>query len=198
MSRESEELFSRFLKVSTHLIRGDLSVISSELTFLAGLVGDEQVALGRKRCTAVAQTLSMISSVSSADVKESLSDKELAQAFGIESNVSGLLVVCERARLSHFVEELEQLLGPWSGGISFDGAVKIELINVPQQQCATEGEFDSISAFVAQSAGDRAVLRSVLVDLFFRSQGWAVRVERSQRALRLTISVPCDTGALCG
>lgn len=198
MNRESEELFSRFLKASTHLIRGDLSVISSELTFLAGLVGDDQVALGRKRCAAVAQTLSIISSGCSVGVQETISSEELARAFGTECSVPGVLVVCERLRLLHFVEELEQLLGPWSGVISFDGAVRIELAHASHQQCDSDDEFDSISAYVAQSAGDKAVLRSVLVDLFFRSQGWAVRVERSQRALRLSLTVPCEKEVVYG
>jgi hypothetical protein len=200
MNRDSEELFSRFLKASTHLIRGDLSVISSELSFLAGLVGEEQVALGRKRCAAVAHTLSMISSGCSTGVQEAISLEELADAFGIACDIQGILVVCERGRLLHCIGELEQLLGAWSGDISFDGAVKINLSLATQQQADADadGEFNSISAYVAQSAGDGAVLRSVLVDLFLRSQGWAVRLLCSQGGLRLSLIVPCEKGAMYG
>lgn len=192
MNQDSAELFSRFSKALTHLIRGDLSVVSSELRYLAGLVGDDEVALARKRCTAIAQTISMISSGYVTGVQEEISVEELGEAFGIDCDAHEVAVVCERARLLNCVGELQSLLGVWHGDISFDGSLKIKLSFVQQSASTDEGEYRSISAYVARNAGDGDVVRSVLVDCFFRSQGWKVQLLHSDKALSVSLTVPAD------
>lgn len=192
MNQDSVELFSRFSKSLTHLIRGDLSVVSSELSYLAGLVGDDQVALARKRCTALAQTISLISSGYVAGVQEEISLEELAEAFAIDCGANRFAVVSERARLLHCVGELQILLGEWSGEVVFDGGVKIQLVFAQDNPSSAVGEYESISAYVAQSAGDGEVVRSVLVDYFLYSQGWRIQLSRSHTELRVSLIVPSD------
>lgn len=190
MNQDSVELFSRFSKALAHLIRGDLSVVSSELRYLAGLVGDDEVALARKRCTAIAQTMSMISSGYISGVQEEISVEELAEAFGIDCDAHEVAVVCERARLLHCVGELQSLFGDWRGDILCDGTVRIKLSFVQRPASTAEGEYRSISAYVARKVGDGDVLQSVLVDCFLYSQGWEVQLVHSEGALSVSLTVP--------
>jgi hypothetical protein len=195
MIQESElTLCARLVRAVTHHIRGDLSVITNDLTYLSALLDPDEVERARERCSHVAAIMAKVSLLGNAVEKRSLPASELLRLFGWTEATAferARATVLDMSLVSRGVAILRDIVGPWERRESCfdDGHL---FIRVSRGDLTGESkQFRSCSAFATCERREAEVIEGCLVDFIVRDHGWTIKIESYSGGFELDLRVPC-------
>jgi hypothetical protein len=200
----SIEAFSLTLSVLsralTHVIRGDLSVITNDLTYLAGLVPEGEVERAKARCANIAQFLGKLAVLQNGCALQQYDLVEFSKSC-IASEVSditpwsGRMVRCDLQQARFVFDVVANLIV--SQGTD-DGLRAI--LNVDADACTVTyskshvdeplGHYNTLSEFVSGARGERAVVDAALSDLVLQMHGWHGSATVTESAVKVSVAIP--------
>lgn len=190
-------VFSRFSQAFSHVVRGDLSVITNELSYLATRYPTEDLSRVRNRCAQMAATISKIAGLESSAQLTHMTASELTRIFGalIAAGDEDQFVRCDVVKVERFASLVRGMFGSspitWSSRLdsaSDRGSCRITFSS--PQKGFFEREYSSWSEFASKALGERAVIDAVVADLITRAHGWSVSIMTTLGAVSGEISVP--------
>ncbi len=191
---ESEvAIFSRFSRAFSHVVRGDLSVITNEVSYLATRMPCEELARVRNRCAQIAATVSKIAGLKSDIAFEPITAEEAARIFGarLSPGASGV-VSLDRVKIERLASIVRHLFGdgdlPWSAEWSEEFGLSLSI-----RVCKPSGparRYSSWSSFAAGELGERAVIDAVVADLIMRAHEWRLVVGVEEWCVACHIFIP--------
>ena len=195
--RESElQVSARMLRALAHRIRGDLSVITNDLAYIATVVDPAEVERSRARCHTISAGLAHLGALAScADTKVSLALGHILKIFGLSAGLDPAKSA-EKVAVSQGLIELAALLLRELIGDSeccLDDRMHAEAMAIVIKAHAKsdfEQCYESLGAFAGVELGERFVVEAGIVDLIFRDHGWEVAVvcEDHRTTVRLNIA----------
>ena len=184
------ELTTRLLRSLAHRIRGDLSVITNDLVYLASCYGSSETQRPQMRCESIAASLAMITQLTSGVEKERVGGDVLAEVLRLsvtDTVETGSLFSLHVERMKQAMRFMYDLLGPWEGTIraldSSRGVVACRFKFLRREPLAKH--YSGLSKLVAAELGERFVVEATLFDLILRDHACSLCFEGD------------DTGALC-
>jgi hypothetical protein len=191
---ESElTIFSRFSRAFSHVVRGDLSVITNEVSYLASSMPSEELGRVRNRCSQIAATVSKIAGLKSEISPSLLSVADVAGIFGARRpSVSSEMVALDRVKIERLSSIVRQIFAesnvPWTADWSSEYGLTLS-ITVPHSS-ESPRRYASWSSFAAGELGERAVIDAVVADLIMRAHEWRLVIELEEGLLTCTIFIP--------
>ena len=193
--RDESELaiFSRFSRAFSHVVRGDLSVITNEVSYLATSMPSEELARVRNRCSQIAATVSKIAGLRSEIATTPLGIDEAAGIFGarLRSSTSEMVSV-DRVKVERLASIVRQMFAdadtPWIAEWSSEYGLVLS-IRVPKSPGQIR-RYASWSSFAAGELGERAVIDAVVADLIMRAHEWRLGIELEERLIACRICIP--------
>jgi hypothetical protein len=193
-------LCARLVRSLTHLIRGDLSVITNDLTYLGSLVEPQEVVRAQARCSRVATTLSKLSLLLGSENKVRRSPSEVQQLFG-ECASNPLCdygsVVVDLSLIRRAISLLSEIVGGWERVECRLDEACVLVQTVQDVSTAPMQRFRSGSEYAAAKLGEGAVVEGCLIDLIFRDHGWILGIFVSPVGISTEIRIPL-LEATCG
>ncbi len=189
---ESEfSIFSRFSRAFSHVVRGDLSVITNEVSYLATKMPCEELGRVRNRCSQIASIISKIAGLQSELSLSLVGADAAARTFGAILNGSSTDVVAiDAVKVERLASGIRQMLPigdtAWTAQ-SLEGGIVLSLY-LPHHQ-GLGGSYGSWSSFASQELGERSVVDAVVADLIMRAHGWTTAID-SKDGLRCTMHLP--------
>jgi hypothetical protein len=200
MSRITEndselDLCARILRSLAHKVRGDLSVITNELAYVATLVDSEEIKFSRARCDKIADALSAVSELVDTGIKARTNLSEVSRIFGVKMPLpefDAFSVIASPRLLERLAKTVRDLLGgEYQVGLTANcdslAILRIEArvsLNIDAKK-----SYSSISAFAADIQGERFVVDAGVADLILRDHQWPVRIDLEDQRVVLTVSV---------
>lgn len=190
---ESEfSIFSRFSGAFSHVVRGDLSVITNEISYLATKMPPEELGRVRNRCSQIAATVSKIAGLQSDVSLSPASADTIARAFGaILPLESPEFIAIDAVKVERLASSLRQILpssdASWRAEMREGDAVLLSL-HLPHHK-GLGAQYASWSSFASKELGERSVVDAVVADLISRAHGWTVAID-SRGGLRCMIRLP--------
>lgn len=190
---ESEfSIFSRFSRAFSHVVRGDLSVITNEVSYLATTMPSEELGRVRNRCSQIAATISKIAGLRSELSLSLVSVDAVARTLGaVVPGSSDDSVAIDAVKVERLASSIRQIVpgveASWTAHSRADGCLSLSL-HVPGQR-GLGAQYASWSGFAAKELGERLVVDAVVADLIMRAHGWTVGID-SRDGLRIVMSVP--------
>lgn len=191
---ESEfTIFGRFSRAFSHVVRGDLSVITNEVSYLATQMPSEELGRVRNRCSQMAATISKIAGLQSDVTTTRLGADAAARIFGAALEGRGDDVVSlDCVKIERLASSIRQMLPasdtPWMAESS-DGSV-LTLSRTIQSFQGAGARYASWSSFASKELGERSVIDAVVADLIMRAHGWRLALESSPHGLRCSLFIP--------
>ena len=193
--RDESELaiFSRFSRAFSHVVRGDLSVITNEVSYLATSMPSEELARVRNRCSQIAATVSKIAGLRSEIATTPLGLDEAARIFGARlSSSTSEMVSVDRVKVERLASIVRQMFAdadtPWIAEWSSDHGLVLS-IRIPKSPGQIR-RYASWSSFAAGELGERAVIDAVVADLIMRAHEWRLGIELEERLISCRICIP--------
>jgi hypothetical protein len=191
---ESElALFSRFSRAFTHSMRGDLSVITNELSYLATKLPSGELDRASNRCSQMASTISKIAGLQSEALAESISIEDLSVMFGARNIVRDERreYRIDRMRGERLALMLRYLFGePYQASLAVsDTHNGLCLTLVGDGPGGRPRLYRSWSSFSSQEKGERYVVEGVVADLLTRAFGWTVSITAGEGASLASIQL---------
>lgn len=191
---ESElALFGRFSRAFTHILRGDLSVITNEISYLATKLPSGELDRATNRCSQMASTISKIAGLSGEPSIELVSYEEVARMYGATISAPQVVggVFMDRVRAERLALMVRHLFGEEFTScveLSPSGEGMIVQLTAAGPTCERR-EYVSWSAFAGRERGERYVIEGVVADLLARACAWGVtiRVGEGEVAARVVI-----------
>ncbi len=188
------------------MIRGDLSVITNDLTYLAGIVPPGEVERAKTRCANIAQFLGKLSVLQNGSALQECSLAEFARSC-LESEVAdavreqGLnrVVRCDLQQARFVFATVAGLIAPQGvAGVS-RGAVDIEadVCTIVRTQARIDEPvrcYSTLSDFASGARGERAVVDAALCDLVLQTHGWSARATVTDVAVEISVVVSLGDG----
>lgn len=191
---ESElALFGRFSRAFTHILRGDLSVITNEISYLATKLPVGELDRATNRCSQMASTISKIAGLSGDLTLELIPYDEVARMFGAVSFAprQGGGVYMDRVRGERLALMIRHLLGgTLESSLDIatpDEGATIRLVALGPD--AETREYASWSAFAARERGERYVIEGVVADLLLRACAWGVHISLGHGQVHARVSI---------
>lgn len=190
---ESEfSIFSRFSGAFSHVVRGDLSVITNEISYLATKMPPEELGRVRNRCSQIAATVSKIAGLQSDISLSPVSADAIARAFGaILQPSSPEFIAIDAVKVERLASSLRQILpygdASWRAEMS-EGDAAVLHLHLPQYK-GLRAQYGSWSSFASKELGERSVVDAVVADLISRAHGWTVAIDSSE-GLRCMMRLP--------
>lgn len=191
---ESEvAIFSRFSRAFSHVVRGDLSVITNEVSYLATSMPCEELGRVRNRCAQIAATVSKIAGLKSEVSSEPIAAEKAAAIFGarLSPGASGT-VSLDRVKIERLASIVRHLFGdgdiPWTAEWSEEFGLGLS-IRVPKPSGLVK-RYSSWSSFAAGELGERAVIDAVVADLIMRAHEWRLAIGVEDRCVACHIFIP--------
>ena len=174
-------LFSRFSRAFTHSMRGDLSVITNELSYLATKLPAGELDRASNRCCQMASTISKIAGLQSESLVETISIADLSRMFGARN-----LVLDEGRRY-----RIDRMLGEASQGSLAVSEAKsgLSLTLLGEGPEGPPRLYGSWSSFSSQERGERYVIEGVVADLLTRGFGWVVSITAGEGSVLASIQL---------
>lgn len=191
---ESElHLFGRFSRAFSHVMRGDLSVIANEVSYLATKMPSEDLSRVRGRCSQMAATISKIAGLQSEPSRAIVSANAVARTFGaVLQGREEDAVALDSVKIERLACGIRQLFPSsdvaWTARPHDQDSLALELY-IPTHQ-GLGARYASWSSFVSKELGERVVIDAVVADLIMRAHGWTVGIESSKRGLRCEMRIP--------
>lgn len=191
---ESEfTIFGRFSRAFSHVVRGDLSVITNEVSYLATQMPSEELGRVRNRCSQMAAAISKIAGLQSDIATTRLGADAAAHIFGAALEGRGNDVVSlDCVKIERLASSIRQMLppsdAPWMADVS-DGCV-LTLSRSIQDFQGIGSRYASWSSFASKELGERSVIDAVVADLIMRAHGWRLALESSPQGLRCSVFIP--------
>lgn len=200
----SIEEFSRTLSVLsralTHVIRGDLSVITNDLTYLAGILPAGEVDRAKMRCANIAQFLGKLAVIQNGFAPRQCTLVEFSKSC-LRSEVSdvaswpGCEVWCD-------LQQAQFAFGIVTSLISSRGTTSISsaTVHVEADGCTILhsgprvdeplGRYPVLSDFASGARGERAVVDAALCDLILQMHGWSGGVAVTDATVEISVMIP--------
>ena len=194
---ESElAIFSRFSTAFSHLVRGDLSVITNEVSYLATTMPSEELGRVRNRCSQIAATVSKIAGLRGEMSPTPLGVDEVAAIFGARLGSSpSETISLDRVKIERLASSIRQIFAdadtPWIAEWSSENGLSL-FLRIPNSRGQTR-RYASWSSFAAGELGERAVIDAVVADLIVRAHEWRVGIELDERCLSCGVFIPAMT-----
>ena len=186
-------LFSRFSRAFTHSMRGDLSVITNELSYLATKLPAGELDRASNRCCQMASTISKIAGLQSESLVETISIADLSRMFGARNLVldEGRRYRIDRMRGERLSLMLRYLLGEASQGSLAVSEAKsgLSLTLLGEGPEGPPRLYGSWSSFSSQERGERYVIEGVVADLLTRGVGWVVSITAGEGSVLASIQL---------
>jgi hypothetical protein len=189
-------IFSRFSRAFSHVVRGDLSVITNEVSYLATTMPADDLGRVRNRCAQIAATVSKISGLKSEVCPTLLSADDTARLFGAQVRAySAEMVSLDRVKIERLASILRQMLGDgenrWKGEWSSECGLSLS-IEIPKPS-GPSANYSSWSSFATRELGERAVIDAVVADLIIRAHGWHLSIKLEGCLMSCRIVIPPHT-----
>ncbi|MEY4668789.1 MAG: hypothetical protein RL518_1488 [Pseudomonadota bacterium] len=191
---ESEfTLFSRFSRVLSHVVRGDLSVITNEVSYLATTIPSEDLQRVRNRCSQIAATVSKIAGLKSEIAPSIVPAQDAARIFGARLRSASLdQVSLDRVKIERLASIVRQMFTEvelvWTADWSPEYGLTLST-KVPKSFPSTR-RYASWSSYAAGELGERAVIDAVVADLIMRAHAWRLGIVLDQGLLTCSICIP--------
>ncbi len=183
---------ARLLRALSHIIRGDLSVVTNDLSYLSTIAPSEECMRPRARCESAAATLAKVNIITSGVFLESVWLVDVVRELGSGVDVDPVKLQADVSKLSWIGQTLRTLLGP----LTFQGAtpesegyVGIKWLASRPLGHSRGGCFASISEYAGHELRERDVIDAALLDLVFQSFGWKQSIEASTDSITLCLTV---------
>jgi hypothetical protein len=190
---ESEvAIFSRFSRAFSHVVRGDLSVITNEVSYLATRMPCEELGRVRNRCAQIAATVSKMAGLRSEMAWEPIDVEKAAAIFGarLTPDASGM-VSLDRVKIERLASIVRHLFGdtdvPWNAEWSEHVGLSLS-IRVPKPSGQVR-RYSSWSSFAAGELSERAVIDAVVADLIMRAHEWRLAIDVEDRCVACHIFI---------
>lgn len=192
---ESElQVCARLLRALAHRIRGDLSVITNDLAYIATIVDPGEVERARARCGRISAGLAHLGAISVTATKEVVPLSRALRAFGIsetgDDSAGSVQVEIAQGLLEHCALLLRELVGEWDASWRGDRTRESSTLTVHIRATRDfSDKYASLGSFAVAQLGERFVVEAGLIDLILRDHGWPVAVvcEDHRATIRLTI-----------
>ncbi len=194
---ESElAIFSRFSTAFSHLVRGDLSVITNEVSYLATTMPSEELGRVRNRCSQIAATVSKIAGLRGEMSPTPLGVDEVAAIFGARLGSSpSETISLDRVKIERLASSIRQIFAdadtPWIAEWSSENGLSL-FLRIPNSRGQTR-RYASWSSFAAGELGERSVIDAVVADLIMRAHDWRLVIELDERCLSCGVFIPAMT-----
>ena len=191
---ESEfTIFGRFSRAFSHVVRGDLSVITNEVSYLATQMPSEELGRVRNRCSQMAATISKIAGLQSDVATTLIGVDAAARIFGVALEGGGDDVVSlDYVKIERLASIIRQMMppsdAPWMAA-AVDGSV-LTLSRSIQDFQGRGSRYASWSSFASKELGERSVIDAVVADLIMRAHGWRLAIESFPEGLRCSLFLP--------
>lgn len=198
---ESEfTLFGRLTRAFSHVARGDLSVITNEVSYLATQLPASELGRARNRCAQMAATISMIAGLQEDLVSCSVDWRRVLDIFGVAYPSDDLIgeVSIDRIKIERLASILRQMLPgedvAWRAEVRrvahTDCLALLKNVSQERDQFANYGSW---SSFASKELGERAVIDGVVADLITRAHGWVVSIASSRGDVQFQLRIPIKT-----
>jgi hypothetical protein len=174
-------------------VRGDLSVITNEVSYLATSMPCEELGRVRNRCSQIAATVSKIAGLRNEVALTPHNVDEVALIFGarLRSEVPEM-VSLDRVKIERLSSIIRQMFvdgdSPWSAEWSSEYGLALSLR--VSKSPGPARRYASWSSFAAGELGERAVIDAVVADLIMRAHEWRLSVELEQHLMTCRIFIP--------
>lgn len=196
---ESSRTLSVLSRALTHVIRGDLSVITNDLTYLAEMLPVGEVDRAKMRCANIAQFLGKLAVLQNGFTPRQCSLVDFSKNC-LRSEVSdvapwsGCDVWCD-------LQQARFVFGIVTSLISSDGAEGISsaTVNIEGDVCTVLhsgsrvdeplGHYPILSDFASGARGERAVVDAALCDLIIQMHGWSGGVTVTDATVEISVKI---------
>jgi len=189
------DLCARILRSLAHKVRGDLSVITNELAYVATLVDSDEIKFSRARCDSIADTLSTVCELVDAGTKAKTNLSEVARIFGVKilrPELDVFWVTASPRLLGRLVKAVRDMLGAgYQVEVTANGD-SLAILRVESHisnNMDAKKSYSSISTFAAQTLGEKFVIDAGVADLILRDHQWPVMIELEGQRVVLTVRV---------
>ena len=192
-------LYARLVRCLTHRIRGDLSVITNDLTYLGSLVEPHEVERAQARCARVATTLAKLSALVGPGDKVARPPAALQPLFAegaFDWRLDRGTVVVNLPLVGHAMTLLKEMMCGWQRceGSFDDGYIYVRAI---RGSLATPvRRFRSGSDYAAAKLGEGGAIEGCIVDLILREHGWVMEIAESHGGVVPEFRIPVQEDAL--
>jgi hypothetical protein len=187
------QLAARLLRALAHRIRGDLSVITNDLSYLATLVDPTEIERSQERCRKIASELAVLRVLTGSFEKQDVRVSQIAELFHCSpaelQDATMRTTQVDEGVLQQVVQIINQLLGRWSASLRQNTTALV--INLTWTDKSAEFEaFSSFSAGIAACLGEGGVVPAAVVDYIARDNGWKIEMQCIDGTLTVVIAMP--------
>ncbi len=196
---ESSRTLSVLSRALTHVIRGDLSVITNDLTYLAGMLPAGEVDRAKTRCANIAQFLGKLAVLQNGFTPQQHTLMDFLKSC-LRSEVSDIApwsdceVRCDLKQAQCVFATIASLVGS-HGTAGISSAV----VNVEGDKCTVLhpgarvdeplGHYPVLSDFASGARGERAVVDAALCDLILQMHGWSGGVTVTDTTIEISVTI---------
>lgn len=199
-TEESSRTLSVLSRALTHVIRGDLSVITNDLTYLAGFVPAGEVERAKTRCGNIAQFLGKLVVLQNGFTPQKYTLGEFSKnclrpEISDVARWSDCEVWCDLKQAQFVFGVITSLIG--AHGTEGTSSV---IVNVEVDVCAVLhsgarvdeplGHYRALSDFASGARGERAVVDAALCDLVLQMHGWSGVVAVTDAMVEVSVAIP--------
>lgn len=186
------QVCARILRALAHRIRGDLSVITNDLAYIATLIDPNETERARNRCSRISTELAKINLVGSGEELKATTLGQAIRPFGavdkLGDRISAVEVRVAQATIEQAVALLREIFGTWKLRIDEHSArlqLTLQLNEMPQARVEAgrvqRTEYSSIGDFAHEHLGERCAVEAGVIDLIFSCHGWSVTVRCDEK-----------------
>lgn len=184
----------------THVIRGDLSVITNDLTYLAGMVPAGEVERAKARCANIAQFLSKLAVLQNGFTPQQYTLADFSKSC-LRSEVSdiapwsGCEVRCDLKQAQFVFATVTSLISPHGTGGTSSTIVNVEgdrstVLHSGARVDEPLGYYRALSDFASGARGERAVVDAALCDLVLQMHEWSGGVTVTDAMVEISVAIP--------
>jgi len=205
---ESElQVCARVLRALAHRIRGDLSVITNDLAYIATVIDPAEVERARSRCSRISTTLAHIGALGGLEARSTegylMPLSEVVAFFGVRGaggewheRFATYKVGVTGALLNRLRPLLVGLIGDWEAFLCDQGQLLTDSISVlirSSRSLDFSQSYRSLGSFAAERLGESSVVEAGLIDLILRDLRWSIAIESADRQVTLRLKIPLVT-----
>lgn len=194
---------ARLLRALSHIVRGDLSVVTNDLTYLSSIAPPEELERPRARCASAAATLAKVNVITGCISSDGILLSSVVRELGSPLEVEQALVRGDPSKLAWLGQTLRALFGT----ITLRTVIRMPHERVtfecdaprsPERGGARRvsglARYRSMGEYASRELGEREVVEASLVDLVLRGFGWELDMLSDERGVTLRVTAPQGNG----